>query len=176
MSTTLRFRARHVHRTIYEYVISELATLGWPTVAAIAGGAVSNFGTDGLTVLEFTPDDAGQRVAANTLVVTLGDEPHAIDQELGDGLRLIAFPVFVDIYGANQGIATSIASDVKTLFEDRYMQVIDFGLTPPADSAEYLEFDKDDVSVDRPPGTGATDFRRYWRVVRTDARIYYIQD
>jgi hypothetical protein len=109
-------------------------------------------------------------------VVTLGNEPAGEQQELGDGLRMIGFPVFVDIYGANQGIATSIASDVKTLFEDRYMQVTDYGLTPPVASEEYLEFDSDDVSVTRPPGTGSTDFRRYWRVVGTTARVYYIPD
>jgi hypothetical protein len=121
--TALRFRSRHVHRTIYQYVVSSLATLGWPDVAAAEAGTVVNFGSS-----------------------------------------------------ANQGIATSIASDVKTLFEDRYMQVKDFTADPPTDSQEYLEFDKDDVSITRPPGTGATDFRRYWRVVNTTARIYYVPD
>lgn len=174
--TALRFRARHVHRTIYQYVATSLATLGWPDVTAAEAGTVVNFGSNGLTFMEFTPDESGIKIAPNTVAITLGDEPAARDWELGGGLRALPFPVHVDVYGANQGIATSIASDVKTLFEDRYMQVKDFTADPPVDSQEYLEFDKDDVSITRPPGTGATDFRRYWRVVNTTARIYYVPD
>jgi hypothetical protein len=174
--TALRFRARHVHRTVYEYVIGELTSLGWPDAATAAAGAVVNFGSTPVTVLESTPDANGVAVAANTLVITVGDEPAARSQELGDGLRMIAFPVYVDIFGANQGIATSIASDVKTLFENRYMYVTDFTADPPVPSQEYLEFDSDDVSISRPPVQGASDFRRYWRIVNAVAQVYYIPD
>jgi hypothetical protein len=139
--TALRFRARHVHRTVYEYVIGELASLGWPDVATAAAGAVVNFGSTPVTVLESTPDANG-----------------------------------VDIFGANQGIATSIASNVKTLFENRYMYVTDFTADPPVPSQEYLEFDSDDVSISRPPVQGASDFRRYWRIVNAVAQVYYIPD
>jgi hypothetical protein len=174
--TALRFRARHVHRTVYNYVTGELAALGWPDSAAAAGGAVVNFGSTPLTFLEFTPDDNGAKVAANTLVISLGDEPPAESQELGDGIRMIAYPVEIDIYGANQGIATSIASDIKTLFENRYMYVTDFTADPPVASQEYLEFDHEDVSISRPAQQGASDFRRYWRVVSTIAQVYYLPD
>lgn len=166
---SLRFRYRMVHKTVADYVEAELADLGWVNDPV-------NFGTTPLTLVEFQPDEAGKVVAVNTVAITLGDEPPAEDEELGDGIRSISFPVFVDIYGANQAIALSIASDVKTLFEDVAMPVTDFSTVVPGPSEEYLQFDKDDVEVERPTAAlGATDFKRYWRVVKALAVVHYVQ-
>lgn len=168
---SLRFRIRHVHKTLADHLENALADLGWVNTPV-------NFGTTPITFLEFSPDEAGQAIAANTVAITLGDEPSAVDQELGDGLREIAFPVYVDIYGANQSIAASIASDVKHLLEDCYLQVRDYTASAAgAETTERIELDKDDVTVEKPPvGQGTSDFRRFWRVVRTQARVQYIQD
>lgn len=168
---SLRFRIRHVHKTLADHLETELTNLGWVAPPV-------NFGTAPMTFLEFQPDEAGQQVKPNTVAVTLGDEPSAEDLELGDGLREISFPVYVDVYGANQSIAASIASDVKTLLEDCYLQVLDFTASAAGTpTQERIELDKDDVTVEKPPvGQGTSDFRRYWRVVRTTARVQYIQD
>lgn len=167
----LRFRVRHVHKTIADYLELELTRLGWVN-------APVNFATVPMTFLEFQPDEAGKTIAANTVAITLGDEPASLDVEMGDGLREIAYPVFIDIYGANQSIAASIASDVKSLLEDKYMPVLNFAATTPGTpTSERIELDKDDVSVEKPQaGTGAQDFRRFWRVVKTTARVQYIED
>ena len=167
---SLRFRVRHVHKTIADYLEAELTVLGWVN-------APVNFATTPMTFLEFQPEEAGKAIAANTVSITLGDEPAAVDLEMGDGLREIAYPVFVDVYGANASIATSIASDVKTLLEDTYLQVKDFTASiPGVPSNEQIELDKDDVSVERPPAaSGLNDFKRYWRVVKTTARVHYIE-
>lgn len=168
---SLRFRIRHVHKTIADYLEAELITLGWVSDPV-------NFATAPMTFLEFQPDEAGKAIAANTVAITLGDEPSALDLEMGDGLREIAFPVFVDIYGANQSIAASIASDVKHLLEDRYLQVLDYTTSSAGvATAERIELDKDDVSVEKPQAAqNVSDFRRFWRVVKTTARVQYIED
>ena len=168
---SLRFRVRHVHKTIADYLEAELADLGWVNEPV-------NCATVPMTFLEFQPDEAGKTIAANTVAITLGDEPPALDIEMGDGLREIAFPVFVDVYGANQSIAASIASDIKSLLEDRYMPVLDFVTSATGTpTSERIELDKDDVSIEKPDAAaGAQDFRRFWRVVKTTARVHYIQD
>jgi len=167
---SLRFRIRHVHKTIADYLEAELKRLGWVDEPV-------NFATVPMTFLEFAPDEAGKQIAANTVAITLGEEPAALDEELGDGLRSIEFPVYVDVYGANQSIAASIASDVKHLLEDKYMPVLDFTASAAGTPThERIELDKDDVKVEKPPTVAAQDFRRYWRVVTTTARVFYIED
>lgn len=167
---SLRFRIRHVHKTIADYIEAEMATLGWVTNPI-------NFNTTPMTFLEFQPDEAGKEIKPNTIAITLGDEGAAEDEEMGDGLRELVYPVFIDCYGANQSIAASIASDIKTLLEDRYLYVRDFTTDPAGvETSEQIELDKDDVTVERPGAAiGATDFRRYWRVVKTSARVHYIE-
>lgn len=179
--SNLRFRVRHVHRTLADHLEAQLILLGWGNSAAPAGDPVNaavNFGTTPVTFIEFQPDEAGKEVKANTVAITLGDEPSAEDEELGDGLRVIKFPLFVDIYGADQSIAASIASDVKRLLEDLYLPVRDYTTVPGgAVSSEYLELDKDDVVIEKPQATlGLADFKRYWRVVKTMAQVHYVQD
>jgi hypothetical protein len=163
---SLRFRYRMVHQTVAEYVQTALVDLGWVD-------APVNFGTTRVTFLDFQPDEAGRVVAPNTVAVTLGNEPSSVDEELGGGLASIDFVVFVDVYGANQSVAVSIASDVKDVLEDAGMPVIDFILTQP--SSERILVDKDSVVVEKPDAaSGATDFRRYWRVVKATATVYYV--
>ena len=166
---SLRFRQRHVHRTVSALIEAELTSLGWVT-------APINFSTVPMTFLEFQPDEAGKQIAANTVAVTVGNEPAALDQELGDGLRCIDLPLFVDVYGANQSIATAIASDIKRILEDRALRVQDYSAETPVDTSEWIELDKDDLLIERPtPPAQATDFRRFWRVVKTVVRIFYVE-
>lgn len=174
---SLRFRYRHVHRTVASYVEAELRALGWRTAADVTAGGAVLFGASAFTYLNYTPEENGVAVVANTVCITLGDEPSASDEELGDGLRSLRYPVFVDVYGDNQAIALSVASDAKTLFEDRYMPVTDFtGGDPGVASPEYLEFDKDDALLLRPATSlVATDFRRHWRIVKAMATVHYVQ-
>lgn len=164
----LRFRIRHTHKTVADFLETGLAELGWvdPPV---------NFDTTAMTFLEFQPEEAGKAIAANTVAITFGDEPPTQAEELGDGLRSVAYPLQVDVYGANQSIAASIASDVKDLLSDAHLAVRDF----TADAAgvvtsDYIEIDRDGVSVLRPPGTaGISDFRRFWRIVEATALTYH---
>lgn len=188
MTGALRFRYRHVHATLYHYVRDGLVTLGWGDAALDESDPDNdpiNFDGTPITYIDFQPEEMGETIVVNTVAVTLGDEPASDDQELGGGLQQLAIPVFVDVYGANQSIAQSIASDVKDLFEDVYMQVKDFSATSldednnpvsdPQDTNDQLELDKDDLMVEKPQiALAAVDVRRHWRVVKTFARINYV--
>lgn len=170
-ASSLRFRSRHVHHTLALHLEAELTRLGW------AGAGAINFGTVAATFVEIQPDEAGDKILPNTIAITLGDEPAADDEEMGDGSRVIAYPLFVDVYGENQSIAVSIASDVKHLLEDLYLPVLDYTTSTSGTSTEeYLELDKDDLLVQTPPAAATmADFRRYWRVVKTIAQVHYVQ-
>jgi hypothetical protein len=173
----LRFRNRHVHATLYSYVRSRLVELGWGDSSLPANNpanATVNFGTNAATYHDIQPDEAGLQIAGNTIAITLGDEPGNTDWEMGTDLRLVEYPVYVDIYGTNQSIAQSIAADVRDVLDDHYMWVKDFTQRPPVDTAEQIELLHEDIEIRRPQASlGSTDFKRYWRVVRAIARVYY---
>jgi hypothetical protein len=173
----LRFRYRHVHATLYSHIRGELIERGWGDSSLAAGdplNAAVNFGTTPVTYVDIQPDEAGQQIAGNTVAVTLGDEPGNVDWEMGSSLRLVEYPLYVDIYGVNQSIAQSIGADIRDLLDDQYLPVKDFIQRPPTDTDEQIELLHEDIQIRRPQASlGATDFKRYWRVVRAIARVYY---
>src|SRR5687768_14927970 len=107
----MRFRGRHVHRTIALHLETELRALGWKTQEDVTLGSPVILGALPVSYEQFEPDEVVD-IQPNVVSITLGDEPSARDEELGDGLRELALPVFVDIYAENQSTALSIAADV----------------------------------------------------------------
>lgn len=163
----MRFRSRHVHKTVADAIEAELTALGWVNSPV-------NFGTTPATFLEFQPDVAGVKILPNTIAITLGDEPPITDVELGDGIVSLDYPVFVDIYGEKRSISLSIASDVKDYLQDRYMTVLDYSGTTPATTTEYIEIDRDSVLMDTPAQVAASqDIRRNWIVVKAMVTVYF---
>lgn len=172
----LRFRYRHVHATLFNYVRSNLVELGWGNAGLAEGdpaNATVNFGVDPMTFIDFQPDESGTQVAAQTLAVTLGEEPPSEDQELGAGLTQVRYPVYVDIFAANQAVAIAVTSDLKDLLEDIYLSVVDQTTGDVTD--DLIEIWHEDISSARPQASlGAQDFKRYWRTLRFVARVDYL--
>lgn len=166
--TTLRFRQRHVHRTIAAYIESALAELGWVVPPV-------NFGTVPVTFIEIQPDENGEKVAPNTVAITLGDEPADEDLEMGNGLQGLDLPVFVDIYGVEQSVAVSIASDVKSVLKNAVIPLYDYTGAPPVVTDDLIEFE--DVTGPEKPAVAreASDFRKYWRVVKAIAHVEFVE-
>lgn len=165
----MRFRIRHLHKTVADFLEAELALLGWVN-------APVNFGVTPVTFLEFQPDasEIKTQVLPNTVAITVGDEQSASDEELGDGLKSIDFPLFVDIYGEKRAIAQSIASDVKDLLSDRYLYITDFTGAPTVTN-EQIEIAKESVFMETPPAAAAAqDIRRNWIVVKATLTVFYV--
>lgn len=173
----LRFRYRHVHATLYSYVKAGLVARNWGDSSLDPSDPVNasiNFGSPPATYHDIQPDEAGVPITPNTVAITLGDEPGSVDWEMGAGARLVEFPLFVDVYGVNQSIAQSLGSDIRDLLDDQYLWVQDFTQQPPVATEEQIELLHEDISIGRPQASfGAADFKRYWRVVRANARVYY---
>jgi hypothetical protein len=163
----IRFRTRFVHATVVTYLREQMSDLGWTTPPI-------NFGTTKMTILENAPDERDGAVPVNTVVVTLGNLDITDEEELGaasGGLSSMAYPVFFDIYMDEQSLSVAVADDIRDIFENLHLPLIDQitgGLVPNA----KISFE-DTVGPERPDAAGGEGFRRYWRVVKTTARLYF---
>lgn len=160
----MRFRSRHLRRTVADWLRVELTALGWLGLGEI------NFDTQAFRVLEVEPEDAGGKVEHNTVMVSMGDEPPIEAIEMGGGLYDQSVALFVDVFAARPGIAVSIASDIRDLLTGRVLYVSDYTTNPPTVTAEQVEMH--DVMLRHPDLTGAVgDFRRNWRIINATAHV-----
>jgi hypothetical protein len=165
---TLRFRTRFVHATLVDAVRGALTDLGWILEPI-------NFGGNPVTIVDYQPDERGERVNPNTVAVTLGDAPPDDDEELGaavGGLRSVVYPVYIDAYMAEQPISVAICDDIVMHFTDLAMGVEDKinGGTVPGVTLVI----EDVAGPRRPPASvNADNFKRYWRVVELSAVLYF---
>lgn len=159
----MRFAPRHVHQTVVDFAAAALEAAGWVEDPI-------NFGTSAVTVSSTEPEVGQMQLpTGNAVHITLGDEPPTWEEELGGGVESVNFPVFVDVFGVNETIALSIASDLKDAFRNTVIALMDYTDTSPADSGHRIEFEM--VMVETPQATGVD--RRRWRVVKTIAHTYF---
>lgn len=167
----MRFRTRHVHKTICDFLETQMTARGWVNVPI-------NFGASPLTFMEIQPDENGEEVLPNLLAITIGDVPEDNLEQLGSGIWSVPIPVFFDIYGDNGSVAVSIADDVKDLVS-RNMAISVYDWTDPnnpVEQSDYIDFERV-VGPERPAASiGSSDFRKHWRVVKGIARVYYSAD
>ena len=165
----IRFRSRHLHATLVEHLRVQLDQRGWITPPI-------NFDEDPATVLDYQPDERGVAINANTVAISLGDFEADEDEELGarfpGGLRSASYPVFIDVYMAKQALSVSICDDIRDIYQDLTVPLVDqlTGTQVPGAMIEIAAI----IGPERPPAaTGAENFRRYWRVMRMAADLYY---
>jgi hypothetical protein len=162
-----RFRQRHVHKTLVDYLRNGLVDRGWVTPPI-------NFGTTPVTFMEAQPEEGGIRVPPNTVAITIGDEAEDLDEEMGAGLQSCAYALFVDIYGADNSSAVSIASDIKDLLKNMYLPLRDYTTVSGGAPTEHM-IELEDVTVERATtSTGAID-KRFWRIVKAMAVLYFVE-
>jgi hypothetical protein len=170
-----RFLYRHVHRTISAFVEEKMITLGWPRPASSGPQPTVNFGATPVTYQEIQPDENNVAIASNTVAITPGDESDDVLGELGGGFWEVTIPFFFDVYGDDQSISKSIAADIKSLLtRGTCLPLYDWTSgTPTAVTGSYIEFEFV-IGPERPPAAQqATDFRRFWSVVKAEAHVYY---
>lgn len=162
----IRFRSRHLHATIFDFTQAGLDALGWITLPI-------NFGTDPVTLIDYQPDERLQQIQHNTVAVSLGDYESDEDEELGaslGGARSANYAVFVDVYMAEQALSQAICDDVRDLFTDQSLYLVD-QITQLATS-DLIQVENIDGPA-RVPGGSADQFRRHWRAMRLDCRLFF---
>jgi hypothetical protein len=164
----IRFRSRHLHATFYHYTAAQLAARGW-------SGSTVNFGTQAVTVVDYQPDERGQLIKANTVAVSLADYVADEDEELGaaiGGVRSAPYRIYLDVYMAEQALAYAICDDLRDIFEDLTLQLVDqiTGLEV-ADAPIEVE---NVLGPERPSQVlGAEQFKKFWRTMRLDTRLFF---
>jgi hypothetical protein len=158
----MRFRNRNVQQTIFAYIQDQMATLGWT-------GVTINFGAKPFT-LNDAPPEGDAKTDGNELTLSHGGEPADLEEELGGGLRSCDYVFFIDIVCQARSIAESAASDVKGMFQFKFLPTRDFSTNPAGDlvDGEYLEFEN--TLIDHPANQPD---RRHWRSIVLIACAYF---
>ncbi len=164
----IRFRSRHLHATFYNHLKGELDAHGWRS-------APVNFGAEGVTVIDFQPDERNSRIEVNTVAVTLGDYDTDEDEELGaaiGGMRSALYNIFIDTYMQEQSLSLAICDDIRDIYQDLTLPLIDqITLAPVAGT--LIEVDRV-VGPDKPAANvGAEQFKKFWRTMRVDGRLFF---
>lgn len=163
----MRFRQRHVHRTIYFRLKDELTALGWMPAF---GGPPINFGATPITLIDYEPIGAGKTPAPNTVAISIEDQSQDEAFELG-GLEKVEYTLFIDIYPEANAIGVAIGDDIKDYLTRHSFPVKDFSQQNDPDSDEYLEFEG--VLVENIPSAATTLDKRIWRSVKAMAVCYF---
>lgn len=164
----LRFRSRHVHRTLAAFMEETLTELGWVTPPV-------NFGSSPVTFEEIQPDENGRVVAPNTVAITIGDVATDELYELGGSLYHLLVPAFFDVYGVNASVAQSLADDIKEqVTRENIIPVYDWtNAAAPVKTSATIEFENA-LGPEKPQAAAVSlDFRRFWRVVKVECHVYY---
>lgn len=163
----IRFRSRHLRATVYNKVKADLTTLGWVT-------APVNFDADPVRFIDYQPDERGEMITGNTVAVSIGDVANDEDAELGailGGLRSAWYPIFIDVYMAEQSLSDAVCDDIRSIFDTKIFPLVN--QVTSVNSDEVIEIEEV-LGPDRPPAAGSAEaFKRNWRIMRLGVRLYY---
>ena len=159
----MRHRQRHLHKTIVEYLRTELSALGWDD---------GLFGTPPITLLDYEPQEAGVTPEYNTVAVSIGDQLEDKEWELG-GLLATGYTLFVDIYPSNEPVGIALADDIKDLLSGEVIALKDYTTDPDGEDTSFqIEFQ--DVIVEVLASAATTLDKRQWRAVKSMAYLYWM--
>lgn len=162
----IRFRSRHLLATIYNHYSAAMSERGWITPPI-------NFGATPLTLLDYQPDERTEPIKKNTAIVTLGDFTADADEEMGTrggGLRSALYPVFIDVFMEEQALSLAICDEIRDIYTDQWIPLIN-----QIDGAQVPAADIEITRVLGPErgAVGPEAFRRYWRTMRLDCKLYF---
>lgn len=169
--TWLRHAPRHVHRTVFDHIEAQLASLGWSVEAT------TPFGAPPVTMIDAPVVDGDQirkQAKAGTVFVTLGDEPAPSEEELGGPLHSQEFVIFLDVFMDAHSHAVALASDIRDILlgrigGKRILQVVN-QITGDPHPGWVIELD--DVERSMPEQKLAL----HWQVVKVTARVFYPEE
>lgn len=160
----MRFRERHVHQTMVDYVTDVLTDAGWLA-------ATPPLGAPALTILDYEPQQAGEIPPIHSVCVSIGDQGPGRAFDLGGDLLYAKYAVFIDIYPESESIGKAIASDIYDSLVETYVALNDYTNSPPSPNGEALEMSH--VVVQSIPTTGTKIDSRSWRVVKATILLEY---
>jgi hypothetical protein len=115
--TYLRHAARHVQRTVYNYLTAQLTDLGWLT----AGSTPYGLPVPQLYVgRPFIGSQLDNKIVPPMVAVSMGSEFSPTLEELGGPLSTQEYPIFCDVFMDEEGAAVALAADIRDAFLGRH--------------------------------------------------------
>lgn len=166
--THLRHASRHVHQTVADHLRDGLGSLNWfgPSVP---------FGEEPIrleTTKAFRGDQLREEIAAGSVYVTLGSEPHPLMQEMGGPLAAQEYPFFVDVFMDAEAVTRALSCDIRDLLLGRFagfgrgVKVVDQGTGTPV---EGMTLSFDDIERVEPEHT----LPLHWQAVHATAVVHF---
>lgn len=172
--SSVRWKSGQVQAAIAKHLEDGLTSLGWMDVPPRWTS----------TPFRWDPDFDAEAFAEgtdmptpNVVGLSLGNIPDVEPEELGDGLRSIDFPVFVDIYTESRGISLNLSDDIQAILAgelwttSRYIPLYDQTQQPPTLMTDNA-LEARTVMARWPEG--ADRYKRRWRIVNFTARYYWV--
>lgn len=161
----MRHRQRHLHRTVYKHVQAALTEGGWIQQPI-------NWGQPAVTMMDYEPQEAGETPAYNTVAVSIGTQGETEAFELGGGLHVCEYTVFIDVYPTKEAIGVAIADDIKDALTEYIIPLRDYSTTTDGvETDARIEFDR--VLVENLTSAASTLDKRAWRSVKATAVCYF---
>lgn len=162
----LRHSTRHVHQTVIDLLTAHLDALYWTEPGFVP------FGADAVAIMDGFPNewDETSVLGPGLVVITLGDEDAAREEEVGGPLTSIEIPFFVDCFMDTDSVALALSLDVRDFFTGRMINtktlqdVTNYNLSDkPVATGYQMEFE--DVTRSR--------VKNKWHVVKVSAVLYF---
>lgn len=162
----VRYLQRSVRQTVVDYTKLKLTELGWVDDPV-------NFGAEPVQFIEVDRREKVERIDPTTVSIWIPNESADRIAELGGGLYVTDIDIMVDIYAQKAAYAINIGSDLKDIFRDRSIPLIDYvssGSTlVEAGMVEFMG-----AYIDRPASPpNAIEFRGTYRTVRLYSRVWF---
>lgn len=156
----MRHATRHVHQTIVERVRAIVEETGWKLPPV-------NFGAKPVQVQEIEPKTP-TTVEPNVVAVTIDSPDSPRGAELGDGLMVRQWALYLDVLGENWSTTMAIAEDLIDKLAEARIPVRDFARGVDTEHMIHI----DELDIDEPPAAGQLD-RSTWRVVTGTIEVYF---
>ncbi len=163
----LRHSTRHLHRTMFDYLSSQLELMKWTV------DGETPFSVDPVVLQDVLPQEFEEesQLVPGTVAVTLGDEADALNQELGGPLAMIEVPFFVDVFMDTPGTTLALALDIRdalcgrTTGSSRYHNVINYNTAGEPSIAPGYTVEVEDVTRVSP--------KKNWETVKFTCLMYF---
>lgn len=159
----MRYLQRNVHRSVFDHLVTQVTAMGWVDDPV-------NFGAEPVTFHEVDLREGVSRIEPTSVAVWVPSESSDRIAELGGVSWTADLDFVIDIYASQASFSIALASDIKDLFRERSIPLLDHGSGSTPVQAGTVELEG--AWIDRPTSS-ALEFNGVWRQVRGFTRVWF---
>lgn len=160
--TPPRHLARHTQQTLFDTVAAILELRGWINEPV-------NFGARSVSM---QPGEVKrpESIEPNLVAVSIDFPTNDEAAEIGGGLMVRNYMLYIDVLGENWSTTMAIAEDIADSLRERRIPLYDYA----HDLETVHRIHVDDLDIDEPPAAGQVD-RSTWRVISGPIEVFYTE-